>query len=311
VTCSGSEFFCYAGSTYTIPALNASDNCNIASVTYEVTGATTRSGSGNDASGTFAVGVSTVTWTVDDGNGNSSTCSVTVTVNPPISAAIPDAYAVNPGGNANTIYIGYGPSTLTLIAVGTGGSGGYTYLWSNGATTQSTATGAGTYSVTVTDAAGCTATASKQIVTMDIRCGNKNDKVTVCHIPPGNSGNPQTICIAPSAVATHIAHGCYLGACTGASKTAPEPVALLSAVTKVFPNPANGVFDLRLSGYKPGKYQVNIVDNYGKLVMTKMINVTENLQNVSFDMKRATPGVYNIQITGEGEVRSSRIIIRN
>lgn len=39
-----------------------------------------------------------------------------------------------------------------------GGTGGYTYAWSNGATTQDlNALAAGTYTVTVTDAAGCTA----------------------------------------------------------------------------------------------------------------------------------------------------------
>jgi hypothetical protein len=42
-----------------------------------------------------------------------------------------------------------------------GGSGSYTYLWSNSATTSSLSNlAAGTYSVTVNDGAGCTATAS-------------------------------------------------------------------------------------------------------------------------------------------------------
>ena len=38
-------------------------------------------------------------------------------------------------------------------------------------------------------------------------------KVTICHIPPGNPGNAKTITISESALAAHLAHGDYLGAC--------------------------------------------------------------------------------------------------
>ena len=52
----------------------------VQSVEYEITGATTASGT-DDASGTrFAVGVSTVTYTVTGTNGESATCQITVTV---------------------------------------------------------------------------------------------------------------------------------------------------------------------------------------------------------------------------------------
>ncbi len=40
-----------------------------------------------------------------------------------------------------------------------------------------------------------------------------NSKVTICHIPPGNSDNPQTISVSQSAVAAHLAHGDTLGSC--------------------------------------------------------------------------------------------------
>ena len=41
----------------------------------------------------------------------------------------------------------------------------------------------------------------------------RNEKVVVCHVPPGNPGNAQTISIGESAVAAHLAHGDYLGEC--------------------------------------------------------------------------------------------------
>ncbi len=42
-----------------------------------------------------------------------------------------------------------------------------------------------------------------------------NDKkVTICHLPPGNPNNPQTITINQNALDAHLAHGDYEGACT-------------------------------------------------------------------------------------------------
>ncbi|HRF40320.1 MAG TPA: SprB repeat-containing protein, partial [Saprospiraceae bacterium] len=54
-----------------------------------------------------------------------------------------------------------GASTGTLTASATGGTAPYSYLWNTGATTPAIANlPAGTYSVTVTDLEGCTATGS-------------------------------------------------------------------------------------------------------------------------------------------------------
>src|SRR5206468_809393 len=52
-------------------------------------------------------------------------------------------------------------SSAALAATVSGGTGPYGYLWSTGATTSSiSVTGGGPYTVTVTDAHGCTATGS-------------------------------------------------------------------------------------------------------------------------------------------------------
>jgi hypothetical protein len=39
------------------------------------------------------------------------------------------------------------------------------------------------------------------------------DRVTICHIPPGNPENPQTITVSENAVPAHLAHGDTLGPC--------------------------------------------------------------------------------------------------
>ena len=42
--------------------------------------------------------------------------------------------------------------------------------------------------------------------------GNLN-KITICHIPPGNPGNPQTITISTNALQAHLDHGDSVGSC--------------------------------------------------------------------------------------------------
>lgn len=91
----------------------------------------------------------TYTLTVTDGNGCTETISSEITQ--PASAinlaTDPDAVLCNGGGD--------GSIDLDV----SGGTAGYTYLWSNGGTTQDiTGLEVGSYSVTVTDANGCIAT---------------------------------------------------------------------------------------------------------------------------------------------------------
>ncbi len=46
-----------------------------------------------------------------------------------------------------------------------------------------------------------------------------NGKVKICHLPPGNPSNSQTIKVAPSAVKAHLAHGDWLGKCNDCNPT--------------------------------------------------------------------------------------------
>jgi cysteine-rich repeat protein len=40
-----------------------------------------------------------------------------------------------------------------------------------------------------------------------------DEKVTLCHVPPGNPANAHTITVGEAAVRAHVAHGDQLGAC--------------------------------------------------------------------------------------------------
>jgi hypothetical protein len=50
------------------------------------------------------------------------------------------------------------------------------------------------------------------------KCPNTNEKITICHYPPGNNSNPQTIQISPSAWPAHKAHGDSKGECSSNGK---------------------------------------------------------------------------------------------
>ncbi len=71
-----------ASNTYSLPNLSVTDNCGIASISFNITGATTRNGTGNNAGGIFNAGTSTIAWLVTDVNGNTQTSNTQVIVNP-------------------------------------------------------------------------------------------------------------------------------------------------------------------------------------------------------------------------------------
>ncbi len=131
----------------------SNDNCGIAGMNLNV-----------NSFSCATTGANTVTLTVIDVSGNSSTCAAQVTVLGPPTTAI---------ANADTIHCGYhiscfGAQDGIAHASANGGCPGYTYLWSDG---QPTATavglGVGSYSVTVTDASGGTSTSNVTVIAPD------------------------------------------------------------------------------------------------------------------------------------------------
>jgi hypothetical protein len=90
--CPVNQVFCETpGHLYEVPVITGiSDNCTGSlSITYIISGATTRNGSGNNASGIFNNGNSLITWSIADHCGNIATCTTNVIINPmPLTSPI-------------------------------------------------------------------------------------------------------------------------------------------------------------------------------------------------------------------------------
>ena len=126
----------------------------------------------------------TYSVTVTDGNGCSNTDNVNVVVN-----SLPSADA----GTDNEICLS---SNTTISASGSGGSGPYSYLWSNGSMLPSISVSPGStqsYLLTVTDSKGCT--------------NSDEITITVNSLPDANAGPDQQICRGESVILNAVASG--------------------------------------------------------------------------------------------------------
>lgn len=169
--------------------------------TYSWAGGQTTSSATGLAAGTY-------TMILTDANGCTRTSSVTVAASTSVSATT----------SATNAICGTNNGTATVNP--SGGAPGYTYSWSNGQTTA-TATGlaVGNYSVTVTDAFGCSFTTTAN--------------VNVIGGPTALAGNDQTVCNGSSAQLNASGGGSYSWTpATGLnSATVNNPVATPSATT--------------------------------------------------------------------------------
>ena len=111
--------------------------------------------------------------TVVDANGCSAIDTVNIGQPPPMNCVIIETQSPSCMGASNGI----------LTAMASGGTPGYSYVWSTGATTSSIYNvGAGTYSVTITDYNGCTCSKTVTVVNpTNINCAITINKHVSCY----------------------------------------------------------------------------------------------------------------------------------
>ena len=314
------QTICYnTSNNYTIPTLTVTDNCSITSITYIITGATTRSGVGVNASGLFNPGRNTIFWTVTDNAGNSSTCTTNVRVDFPLAVSIPNVYPLPIWGKVNTIYKGFGPTCAILYASPSGGTqypySRYKYQWSTGAITQFINVCPGTvglniYTVTITDSLGCKATASIGINVVDVRCGPNNNEVLVCWF-----GRYQNCYKQGQAIAALLL-GAKLGSCNSNLTASAnrsigdleDDIVLNEKEIELYPNPNNGSFTLRLHNLDVS--EIRISDQSGRIVYKKLINGINNSKTIAINPGLLARGIYMVQAIYKNGISTCKMIVQ-
>lgn len=236
---------------------------------------------------------------------------IPVTVNPsPIANAGADA----------TVYYGYAPAACTTLnGSAGGGTSPYSFLWSNAATSDSTTVCPAlttSYSLAVTDSNGCKSQDTVVVSVIDARCGNNMNKVRVCHIPSGNPSNPQTLCIAASAIPAHMSlhGGDYLGSCVAARlgsliASEQDQTIILNAAPNPFSGTANIEFNLTESDY----VTLNLYDVRGVLVQRLHEGKADSGKLYSFEINGSelSGGIYFARLVTNNGVQHLKLIKNN
>lgn len=224
---------------------NGQNNGSIMALAQSGTGVYTYQWLPSGGTNSTANNLSPATYTVivSDGSGCTASASAAITQPPLLQAFVP----VQTNQNC------FGENNGSAIATGIGGILPYTYQWSS-IPSQSTQTmssiAAGTYTVTITDANGCTANASVTITEPPlltvvaaqqaaVKCNGQNNGIAVAS---ANGGTPSYVYSWNTGQSTSTASGLNAGnytvtvtdnlGCTGsATITISEPAALTPTVT--------------------------------------------------------------------------------
>ncbi len=208
-------------------------------------------------------------------------------------------------GSCQVSFIGYGTNCFDIKASVSGGTAPFTYQWTPDQGPTATITDCPlapkTYSVLVTDATGCTATASVQAFVFDVRCGKNLDKTIVCH-------NGELTCVSAGSLKNHLKHGDQVGFCNNpCTQTTPNAGRIAAYSEKnyieelsieIYPQPANNIATIEISNAKAETVDMNILNYAGQSIDFHRINLIDGFNQIELNNKNFKKGNYILQLKG-------------
>lgn len=214
----------------------------------------------------------------------------TLTTTDPVSVSITAILSPGDptGSGPTTIYLGYGPGSVTLEGTATGGSG-FTYAWTASPLALSglsctdcagplfTPTEEGQYefTLTATNSEGCPSSADITICVLDINVPDSPGRVYLCHV---TSGTSRTLSVQIHSVPPHVpGHASdFLGRCDQSCgelefKSGGSPGKLVSSpgnpvTVIVYPNPSTSGFTMVVESESQDPASVRLFDLTGRIV---------------------------------------------
>ena len=247
--------------------------------------------------------------------------------NPPVATnvvsnlIITAPLAINPTSTCETVYHGYEPMSCTDLSIyPSGGLAPYTVSWSTGETTNSIQvcpTTTTTYTVTVTDATGCSLTQEFTVHVINVVCGpRRSPRVLVCKI--SDLGEPIQLCLEPAQVVAHLEQGHHLGSCGTTDpclNSRRRPATLNSLDDKatewrLYPNPSRGLLYLeaqeRLVADTP--IQLRVYNAVGQVVYQAEYRGAQADQ-IILELEHQTPGLYLLQIEMADQLQVKKFVV--
>ncbi len=202
-----------------------------------------------------------------------------------------------------TVFLGYLAASCTTIGVTQidGGVAPYTYEWNTKETTEELKVcpeETTTYSVIVTDAKGCTATAAITVDVDDVRCGNNpnKQKVQICY-------RGRTFCMPQWKAERYIKYyGATLGSCDGSQ--------VVITNLKVYPNSIKNNLNIKLKSNEAADVKFVIFNCYGAKVFKKSEQLNKGETTLTYNLRYLSRGHYYLKVLVNGKVQKTRILVK-
>jgi PKD repeat protein len=333
-TVKGTNATCSSNKTVTVnvtstPTITTSiTNTTICSgkpITVNINGATSYtwlpSGSGSTSTFTPA---STTIYTVTGSTGSCNSVPKTFTVNVSSSPVL-----TNTVTNVTCFGLCNGATTVSA----TGGTAPYAFTVGQGtpicAATTCASLCVGVYTLNATDVNGCSTNSTITINQPNIlvasvsntnaSCSGCSDGAAVSNVTGGTGAYTyvwQPIGATTSSVA-NLAVGCYTLNVTDANNCMASASTCISFGTKVteqqneisnlivFPNPGNGLFTIS-NTVNTDKFEVIITNTLGQTIMTE---TGKNIQQISFDLRKQSKGIYYAKVTTTEGAKLFKLIL--